>query len=361
VRINLSTPINQLGYGIAGLNILDGLVNQGHDVALFPYDVTDVPANKSEIVGEAIRRAERYSPEAPSIKLFMADKQAEHAGRKQRVAFPFFELTPLKQGEIHHLNQVTNVCVASAWGKKVAEDSGVTTPVHVIPMGVDRTIFSDSGSRPSAFFDTCVFFNVGKWEVRKGHDILLSAFNKAFVPTDNVLLRMLCMNPFDGFSRTNEDWRRLYMSSEMGASGHIDITTTRFTSQNEVAAFMMMGDCGVFPARAEGWNLDLLECLSVGKYAIATDYSGHTEFVTTENCRLIEVSGLEPAIDGKWFDGAGEWAHLGESQEEQLIENLRAVFRSHQESGPTTNVAGVNTAEKFSWTHTATKLLEVIQ
>jgi hypothetical protein len=40
-----------------------------------------------------------------------------------------------------------------------------------------------------------VFLNVGKWEYRKGHDVLLEAFNKAFEPTDNVRLVMNCHNP----------------------------------------------------------------------------------------------------------------------------------------------------------------------
>ena len=68
---------------------------------------------------------------------------------------------------------------------------------------------------------------------------------------------------------------------------------------------MSQTDCGVFPARAEGWNLELLEMMSCGKNVIATNYSSHTEFCNSENCMLVETTELEDAHDGKWFRGQG--------------------------------------------------------
>ena len=83
---------------------------------------------------------------------------------------------------------------------------------------------------------------------------------------------------------------------------------------------MRQVDVGVFPVRAEGWNLELLELLSCGKHVITTDYSGHTEFINNSNSRIIEIDKLETAQDGVWFHGTGEWAELGSRQKDQLIE-----------------------------------------
>ena len=52
----------------------------------------------------------------------------------------------------------------------------------------------------------------------------------------------------------------------------------RVNTSEEVARIMGQVDCGVFPARGEGWNLELLEMMSMGKPVIATNYSGHTQF-----------------------------------------------------------------------------------
>ena len=75
---------------------------------------------------------------------------------------------------------------------------------------------------------------------------------------------------------------------------------------------MSQADCGVFPAKAEGWNLDLLEMMSCGKSTIATNYSGHTEFCNKENCYLVDLPEMETAEDGKWFRGQGEWGKIGD-------------------------------------------------
>ena len=64
----------------------------------------------------------------------------------------------------------------------------------------------------------------------------------------------------------------------------------RQKTQNDVYNIMIQTDCGVFPARAEGWNLELLEMMACGKQVIATNYSAHTEFCNPDNCRLINTA-----------------------------------------------------------------------
>ena len=82
---------------------------------------------------------------------------------------------------------------------------------------------------------------------------------------------------------------------------------------------MRDADCGVFPARGEAWNLELLEMMSCGRLVIATDFAGHTEYADHENALLIQIDELEPAADPVWNTvfterKTGEWAHLGEPQ-----------------------------------------------
>ena len=67
----------------------------------------------------------------------------------------------------------------------------------------------------------------------------------------------------------------------------------------DVAALLADCDCGVFPSRAEGWNLGLLECMSMGLNVIATNYSAHTEFVEPANCRVVQIDETEPQPAGE--------------------------------------------------------------
>jgi hypothetical protein len=70
-------------------------------------------------------------------------------------------------------------------------------------------------------------------------------------------------------------------------------------------------------------SFGLLECMSVGLNVIATDYSAHTEFAESANCRLVHVDETEPARTGEWFWGDRNWAKLGPSQMEQMVHHLR--------------------------------------
>jgi glycosyltransferase involved in cell wall biosynthesis len=123
---------------------------------------------------------------------------------------------------------------------------------------------------------------------------------------------------------------------------------------------MKSSTCGVFPSRAEGWNLELLEMMSCGKPVIATDYSAHTEFCNDDNSLLIDIDSLEPASDGKWFNGElGEWASLEGDPFDSLVEHLRTVYKRWQD-GSVENAAGIQTAIDFSWNETARKIKEAI-
>ena len=50
VTLNFSAPINQMGYGISGLNISKALTEAGHTVALFTISNIDVPETYHEML-----------------------------------------------------------------------------------------------------------------------------------------------------------------------------------------------------------------------------------------------------------------------------------------------------------------------
>ena len=359
MKINLNTPINQLGYGIAGLNICEQLIASGNEVALHTIGQPQVPVAKQAALNKARALALVYDAVAPTVRIYHQDQLAERVGRGRFIGFPFFELRQFKLGERHHICQTDALCVASQWAKDVVEEQGIGVETFVVPLGVDRTIFNEELKVMRNEVDYTVFVNVGKWEVRKGHDSLLHAFNRAFNPADKVILRMMPTLPFPGMERHNASWHQLYMTSKMGAHGKIDIRP-RAETQQEVAKLFSSSDCGVFPARAEGWNLDLLEALSCGLPCIATNYSAHTEFIDDDNCRLIQIDEYELADDHVWFHGDGEWAKLGKDQEDCLVEHLREVHRLKQTGALPRNDAGIATAKQFSWKNTADHLMRAI-
>lgn len=359
--INLACPINQLGYGVSGLNISKALVELKQDVALFPIGNIEAPEEYTPLLKSVIGAGRTPNWNAPCIKMWHQHDMTQFIGNGTKYGFPIFELDRFTDLELHHLHYLDNWMVASEWAKDIIVESlsnirgedYVKEHTHVIPLGVDRSIFREAVSHRKE----TIFFNCGKWEVRKGHDVLVKAFNEAFNEDDDVELWMMADNPFYP-EEENFRWERLYRSSKLGEKIRI---IPRQKTQQDVYNIMTQADCGVFPARAEGWNLELLEMMSCGKQVIATNYSAHTEFCNEENCLLVDTNEKEDAQDNFWFRGQGQWASIKDEQITSLAEHMRSVHEKKKKDELNINQAGIDTAKKFSWENSAQKIIEAIE
>ena len=341
-NINLMAPINQLGYGIAGLNIYKEL-SKIANVSLFPIGQPQITTQQdADAIQKGLEVAQFFDPKAPCIKIWHQNQMADFVGGGQHIGFPIFELDTFTDLEKHHLQACDRLFVCSEWAKNVCYDINLT---DVVPLGVDADIFKPVAPSEE---DKTIFFNCGKWEVRKGHDVLIEAFSEVAKKHDNVELWMMCTNPFNTPDEENK-WRNLYSHPNVRLINRVE-------TQEEVYNIMSKVDCGVFPSRGEGWNLEALELMSCGKHVIITDYSAHTEFCTKDNSNLVTITDTEPAFDGKWFFGQGNWAKISEDQ----VSELQGYMESFHTSKKILNESGIDTAKKFSWRNTATKIIDLI-
>ena len=361
VSMNLLAPLNQLGYGVTGLNLSTALTKAGHTVALFPIGNIDVPDQYGELIRPMMANSRFPDFNAPSIRLWHQHDRSHFVGRVAKIFFPIFELETFTDLELHHLSHCDYWFVCSQWAKDILvknvgehlKSDDIASRVYVIPLGVDREIFRENISHRKE----TIFFNAGKWERRKGHDVLVTAFNEAFEEDDDVELWMLCDNPFYP-EEENFKWERLYRSSKLGDKIRV---IPRQKTQLDVYNIMVQTDCGVFPSRAEGWNLELLEMMSCGKNVIATNYSAHTEFCNDENCHLVDVpEELEEAQDGRWFRGQGKWASIGEDQVSQIAEHMRTVHQLKQKDDLKINQAGIDTSKEYTWANAANHIVAAL-
>jgi glycosyltransferase involved in cell wall biosynthesis len=361
--INLVCPINSTGYGLTALNILLSLEKVGANPTLFLIGNAEAPVETHPVIKEAMMRTRSYDHRAPSLRIFHQFDLALHAGTP-RCSMPIFELTKFLPNEVHHLASQDIIFANSAWAANILMEAGIPEDrLRFAPLAIDRSIFVPTTEMSCEGPTT--FLNVGKWEVRKGHDVLLECFEKAFTQDDDVRLIMACFNPCLK-PQYSEDWCSVYRKSKL--AGKIELCTKRFDSQKEIYELMKISHCGVFPSRAEGWGLDSAEMLSVGRHVILTDYSGHTAYATKENSRLISIDSLTPANDGIWFhsenpdwgNSPGLWADIKESQKEQIISHMREVHRLRMEGSLQPNLAGIETMKHFTWERVAEQIMKSI-
>ncbi len=351
-KLNFIGPINSLGYGQVGYHLLVEL-SRIYDVACWPVGRQisyPVPPDKKEIVQKSLDNQATFDRWAPCIRLWHQFDMAEMVGKGPHIGFPIFELDKLTEREKHHLNSLDEIFVCSSWAQDVLVKElplRKRNNIHVVPLGVDRSIFYDE---PMPKGGPTIFLNVGKWEIRKGHDVLIEAFLEAFTPEDDVELWMMNHNPFLTPEQEGE-WHRLYKNHPLGDKVRL---LPRVNTQEELAALMRKAHCGVFPSRAEGWNLEALEMMSCGRHVITTDYAAHRDFCYG-NAFLIRVEELEDAYDGVWFHGDGQWAKI---DLKQLINHMRTVHSlrvadGHGMRSLSLNREGIETARRLTWGNSA--------
>ena len=353
-NLSVLCPINKLGYGRVGLNIVNELMNMDVNISLFPLGQIDCESRYIENIKKSIENAKYFDHLSPSLKIWHPWDLAQNVSTTNRINFPIFESDRFSSVEEHHLSSSDNIFVASKWAKNIIKNSKIKVPTYVIPLGVRNDIFKPAKSTRK---DT-IFICIGKNEVRKGHDFVVENFNKCFNINEKVCLFMMTYNPFYS-DEQNKEIMQSYKNTKMGEKIFF---VPRQNNEDDVVRIMQMSDCGLFMSRSEGWNLELLEILSCGKFVVATHCSGHTEFCTPEAVKLIETTKKEksygrPGLDDRWFKGDFNWSSL-EGTEDEFISHMRQIHEKKQFGNLDINHAGIETARQFSWTNTAQKIMD---
>lgn len=351
--INLYAPINSTGYGIASINILKSLIEEGNKISYFPINNPSVNSQEEyDFIINILNHSFDFDPDAPCLKIWHQFDLSTRIGNGKYYAYPFFELDKLNDMEKKHLSVPNSIFVSSDWAKHVLLDNNITQPIHVAPLGVDRKIFDESlypDIKPNN--NKYIFLTIGKWEVRKAHDILPKIFKLAFPTEKNVELWILA-SEHSSYSNQEQitEWKKLYSDDPRfkiipGVQTHHDIAKTIASSH-----------CGLYLSRAEGWDLELLETMSMNRPTISTFYSAHTEFCNDKNSYIVDIDDTEAAYDGKAFVGQGNWAKIGQKQISQIIDYMRYVYKNNINQ----NSAGIETAINFSWQNTANTITRCI-
>lgn len=350
--MNIVTPIDcYTGYGITGYNIWKNLFDKDETTTLFNINNPNLePGWDHSGVLKSIKNQEHFDKTQPVLKVWhQYDLLTRPIGTSKYGALSFFEIDNITNKEKICYESVDLIITPSSWAKQILLNHNIKTPIEIIPQGVDTKIF-DHEIPEDKMVDKYVFINIGKWEKRKGHDVLIEIFNKAFEDDDNVELWMVNHNPFLTKDKLSQ-WHQLYLGSKLKNKIRI---FPRIATQKQLSKIMGYSDCGIFPSRGEGWNNEAIEMMAMNKPLIITNYSAHTQYCTKDNAYLIDIHKLEPAKDDMWFDGYGNWASIEDNEIDQAIEYMRYVYKNNIKTNPN----GLSTAQNHSWNKTINSIEE---
>jgi hypothetical protein len=266
-----------------------------------------------------------------------------------RIGFTMLECDRLPDEWVRQANQMDEVWVPAPFNADTFRASGVTRPIHVIPLGFDPNYFSPA-IRGYRIEDLFTFLSVFEWRERKAPELLLKAFNDEFRANEPVVL--VC-------HALKDDRHDLHRAvADLGLSdsgGRVTLLVNQLLPYHQLGALYRSADCFVLPTRAEGWGLPMLEAMACGVPVIATDWSAHTLFVNVETAYPIAVERLVEAESQVPYYRGAFWA---QPSYEDCRRQMRTVFENQEEA----RAKGLRAAEwvrtRFTWAHSATTIAD---
>jgi hypothetical protein len=221
--------------------------------------------------------------------------------------------------------------------------------VHVVPNGIDPERFSPDGPRrelPTQRSTVLLF--VGGMTYRKGIDLLLEAYGRAFTSADDVCLVLKAFGSRTFYKgQTAEDAVRAFQAVP-GAPELVLVDDD--LAFDEIPALYRACDVLVQPYRGEGFCLPALEALACGRPVIVTD-GGSTDDFVPAGCGWRVPSRRVPLPAGALppdYDLAGE-GFLLEPDHDALVAALRAAADPAERAARAANARAQ--AERFTWEH----------
>jgi len=280
------------------------------------------------------------------------------------VAVRTWDFGPLPPAWVSKINrEFRQFWAHSQWIAHQARTSGVDADrIRVVPHGADPEVYRPDGlvyalpSRPRL-----AFLFVGGLCVRKGSDTLLSAYAEAFSAADDVML-VVKDHSADLFYREDTIRRRLFaLMNDPGAPriAYID----RFLSDEALASLYRACDVAVFPYRAEGFCLPILECMAAGTPAIVPNFGACLDFCSEETSYPMPVQRINMPVHGRFKVAMGfaddvEAVDFCEVRVATLAAFLRRAYEESEASRARKAAAGACVAHgRFTWRHT----LEIVR
>lgn len=359
--------LNNSGYAQEGRHFVRALQAAGVNVATLPLDsdlltpdtLGALLNDSSDPLRQTAVRAMTHSLVDPVV-LVRHTPMSGHVPLPRssyRIARTMFETDRLEESWVSGLASFDEVWVPSQFNLDTFTRAGVSVPIAVVPCGVDSDTFSpDTQPYTLPGLRDIVFLSVFEWHKRKGWDLLLRAWSRAFGPDDPVSLVLRAGPP--SWHRTTAHDIVEQMERFIAENLHLSrsslapiVLLTDPVAQPE--RLYAMADAFVLPSRGEGWGLPYIEAMSTGLPTIGTGWGGNTEYMTPTNSILLGVEALDtisptdapsPAYIGH------RWAR---PSVDDLVEALRAIALDKEWGRSLGSTARQDVLRHWSWKNAA--------
>lgn len=296
------------GMGRVGEEVLLALDRLGLKINVIPLYVAENEINPR--TKELIQM--KYQPSEKTLFFSIPEAIPEHATRSNYVHIPW-DTTKAPDIWVETLNKyATKIYPVSDFTRKVFEKSGVKVPMRTIKHGVN---FEQFPKLTRDWNGTFRFITSGNLSTRKGTDLVIKAFTKAFKNKKDVELILKSNKPLS--------WGKL----EIPADERIRVYEEPMPHQDYLD-LLKESHCYVAASRAEGFGLPALEAMATGMTAIVHNWGGMSMYANDKYNFPFSNLYQKPRIPApawhypeKYSEGGGigEWSNPSEPKLEALM------------------------------------------
>ena len=291
-----------------------------------------------------------------NISFVCADLNKYYRGTN--INWAVFESTIIPINQLSVMKQ-HKLWIPTEWGRKICIENGIDlNQIDVVNEGVDINTYHPYLKSQN---DRFRFLLIGKYEQRKSIDESIDAFARVFGNNPNIELVIKSDFFKDPTEKKNE------LDNKIASTGANNIKLIwGYQTVTQIADLYRSADIFLFPTKAEGWGLPLIEAAACGLPLITTYHSGQTEFINDikSSCILVdyqlepikckEYQGFYPAPDNNY----GKWAVMS-------TDNIARAIKQAYDNYSALSVQATKNSElirtKYSWANSAIKSLEILK
>lgn len=257
--------------------------------------------------------------------------------------------------------QIDEVWVYSQFLRQVFVNDGIPADkITVIPPGVDTDLFTDHGDLyPLETDKRFVFLFVGGTIPRKGVDLLIKAYVRAFTPSDDVVL------VFKDFGSNTFYQGQTALDLLHELAGNEDLPAIQVISDDlapqQLASLYRRADCLVHPYRGEGFGLPIAEAMATAKPVIVPQYGPCLDFCDATNAYLVPGKTARLAPDGLGTIKTVKPSWWFEVDIDALAETMREVYGDYETALARGRRAQARIREEFTWERMAARIHERLE
>jgi len=288
-----------------------------------------------------------------------------HSKGIKTYGYTFFE-NELTKTSLENAKHFDSIIAGSSWCEQKLKDAGIKE-TELLIQGIDPELFYPGEQKMND--NLFVIFSGGKFELRKGQDLVLRAFKILQQKYKDIIL----INTWYNFWREAMDtmqgskhiryqyegtnWQdvmqTIYKINEIDPSR---IFTLPLVPNEKLRDLYLKSDIALFPNRCEGGtNLVMMEYMACGKPVIASFNSGHKDILNEENSLPLKFQ-----KDFRLFDEdqkiIADWS---EPDLDEIVQKIEFAYHNRDKIKIIGNCAAKH-LKKFTWANTADKLIDII-